>query len=171
MKCLWGIMVLDVRMVFSQRFSLEKSYYSYGISSIFFVTPELSKVVLSKVFQFYRVSQSICLVVNVDLVQFKAGVCGFVSRAGTKKYSVCKSRGRSKGPPLELFRDYASFLTTFFANINSLPRFSAETTAFCEHKWPLLILSALCDFLIKRRENLKKFQTFFPQFLVFRGFL
>ena len=35
----------------------------------------------------------------------------------------------------------------FLSNPNALPRFSSETTAFCEHRWPLLVFRCLFGFL------------------------
>ena len=35
----------------------------------------------------------------------------------------------------------------FLLNPNALPRFSTETTAFCEHRWPLLVLRYYATYL------------------------
>ena len=64
-------------------------------------------------------------------------------------------------PPSELFRHFATFFS-FFPNMNSFPQFSAETTAFWEHIWQLLVFRHFRHIEVKK--SLKSFSKFYETF-------
>ena len=94
---------------------------------------------------------------------YEAGVCGFESRTEPKKILFAKVRLRPKGLILEFFRHYVTFFR-FFSKPN-LPLFSAETTAFYEHRGQLLVFRHCATY--RGKKIFDNFFRKFSQFLVF----
>ena len=84
------------------------------------------------------------------------------------KYMFAKVLGNQRVHLVNFF-DTMQLFSVFSPNLNLLPRFSAETTAVCKHRF-LLVFSVMVTFSFfgtMRPKELKKTMELFPGFLIF----
>ena len=120
--------IFEKRVCIQSALFFRKARPNHGFSSVFFDTPELSKIVLPKILEFCKASLSLGLMVNKDFPRTKLRYVGSSLKLSQKYFLCLQTYGeRPTGPPTEFF---CTMRLRNFSNQYPLPQFSAEIKRF-----------------------------------------